>query len=715
MIFLRRPPQRLLFRSFCTSRFRLTPAQSSTSTPLTKDQKCALELVADLTTSALAELKQKVLNRGFSQQYLALNKLKRAHSVEQVSALGEKLAKHSTEYFSNEENAAQGLQNLTFADFFSPSIRTATPLIYLALLGRYPDLLAAQRGLSTKSEIVCSILTHLLQEDVTQEEFDAATRPLPAANWDITQPAEWFPEARKMKRKVIMHVGPTNSGKTYKALQRLAEAKSGYYAGPLRLLAREVYERFQKEDVGCNLITGEEVVPCLDKFGNVAGLSSGTIEMIPLHKQMDVCIIDEIQMIEDPQRGAAWTNAVLGVQAKELHLCGEERAVNLLQDMLRGSGHEVSVKRYERLGKLSMLPDSVDSLAKIQKGDCVVAFSKKKILELKGQIERATNYKVGVIYGALPPEIRSSESSLFNLGHYDVLVASDAIGMGLNLKIKRVVFSGVKKFNGSEMVNLPVTNIKQIAGRAGRFSATEGKQDGYVSAFNFENWKYVKRRLFKKANDIKKAALWPPNEFWLDYVTGFDKPISLATAFSLFKNDPKRWESPSYFLSEFSPQLLILELLMKRGLHHGITIEDQLKLAQVPLNLEMVLPEVLETAVQFFQCIRDSESKTIFDFGFLQNSVISLEPLVGNLESQVLAALQLLESNHKLVLVFMWLAQRWPTLFIDTESAFEMKTLIEKRISEELICLRAVSGKSQKSGGKGKSKSGKGRSDYKRR
>src|SRR5699024_8616219 len=140
-------------------------------------------------------------------------------------------------------------------------------------------------------------------------------------------PAEWFPQARKMRRKFIMHVGPTNSGKTYHSLQRLARAQLGYYAGPLRLLAREIYERFNQEGVVCNLITGEEVIPMMDTYGNALEISLGTIEMIPLYKKMDMCVIDEIQMLGDPNRGAAWTAAVLGVQAKEIHLCGEESAV----------------------------------------------------------------------------------------------------------------------------------------------------------------------------------------------------------------------------------------------------------------------------------------------------------------------------------------------------------------------------------------------------
>lgn len=282
--------------------------------------------------------------------------------------------------------------------------------------------------------------------------------------------AEQYPIARRLHRKVIMHVGPTNSGKTYHALRALAAAPTGVYAGPLRLLAHEIWERLNLGQIApkgsedpnfagtdithrihelahgdaikkfgnpkyarlCNMRTGEE-----QKYvAQDAPLLSCTVEMLPYMFVFDVAVIDEIQMIADPQRGGGWTSAVVGFPAKELHLCGEETAVPVIQDLLKGTGDELVINRYERLTPLKVEETSLEGdWSKVQKGDCVVAFSRSGIFAIKRKIEEATGLRCAVIYGRLPPEIRSEQAALFNdpTSGYDVLVGSDAIGMGLNL------------------------------------------------------------------------------------------------------------------------------------------------------------------------------------------------------------------------------------------------------------------------------------------
>jgi ATP-dependent RNA helicase SUPV3L1/SUV3 len=261
----------------------------------------------------------------------------------------------------------------------------------------------------------------------------------------LTNPAEWHPIARQVHRKVIMHVGPTNSGKTYHALRALAASEAGLYAGPLRLLATEIFGRLNKGDIAptggdtsiphprvCNLLTGEEQ-RIIDPD---APLISATVEMVPLTKKFDVVVIDEIQMIASPDRGNAWTQALLGLNANEIHLCGEESAVPLVKQMLKGCGDELIINRYERLTPLEIAPKSLEGVVKrVQPGDCVIAFSKANIFALKTLIEEETGLKCAVVYGRLPPEVRVEQAEKFNKGldNYSVLVASDAIGMGLNL------------------------------------------------------------------------------------------------------------------------------------------------------------------------------------------------------------------------------------------------------------------------------------------
>lgn len=255
-----------------------------------------------------------------------------------------------------------------------------------------------------------------------------------------------YTHARAFTRHFHLHIGPTNSGKTYSALKALARAKSGAYAGPLRLLAHEVWERMNLGTVGgmeegegreCNLLTGEErriVSPD-------AGLISCTVEMLPfgpIDTPYDVVVIDEIQMLGDPQRGGAWTAAVLGVQAREVHLCGDETTVDLLHSLLEPLGDKVTVHRYDRLTPLRVADKSLDGdWSNVQPGDCVVTFSRSNIFAVKKQIESAAGKKCAVVYGALPPETRAEQARDFNdeNGRAEVLVASDAVGMGLNLYV----------------------------------------------------------------------------------------------------------------------------------------------------------------------------------------------------------------------------------------------------------------------------------------
>lgn len=186
------------------------------------------------------------------------------------------------------------------------------------------------------------------------------------------------------------------------------------------------------------MITGEEK-KIVDP---TAGLISCTVEMLSTRTEYDVGVIDEIQMIGDPERGFAWTTAVLGLSAKELHLCGEASAVPIIQALLADTGDELEVREYERLTPLYVEEKSLgNDYSKIQKGDCVVAFSRNRIFSIKSEIEKASGLKCAVVYGKLPPEIRSEQAALFNDPNsgFDVIIGSDAIGMGLNLCVFSLV------------------------------------------------------------------------------------------------------------------------------------------------------------------------------------------------------------------------------------------------------------------------------------
>lgn len=288
---------------------------------------------------------------------------------------------------------------------------------------------------------------------------------------DLRYPTEWYPGTRAMHRTIHLHVGPTNSGKTYHALQRLESATKGAYAGPLRLLAHEVYTRMTAKGKNCALITGEERrMPESENEQEL--LTACTVEMMPLNQPLDVAVIDEIQMIGNAERGWAWTQALLGVHAKEVHLCGEERTVPLIKELCASVGEKLVIHNYKRLSPLKVAEESLNGrIGDLRKGDCIVSFSVMGIHALRQQIERATGRKVATVYGSLPPETRAQQARLFNDpdNEYDFLVASDAVGMGLNLAIKRVIFEASNKFDGAARRTLSVADIKQIGGRAGRY------------------------------------------------------------------------------------------------------------------------------------------------------------------------------------------------------------------------------------------------------
>ncbi|EDO18162.1 hypothetical protein Kpol_1031p69 [Vanderwaltozyma polyspora DSM 70294] len=500
--------------------------------------------------------------------------------------------------------------------------------------------------------------------------------------FEIPNPIEWFPEARKMKRTIIMHLGPTNSGKTYRALQRLKQAQRGYYAGPLRLLAREIYDRFRLEGHRCNLLTGEEVITDLNSIGTPAGLTSGTVEMVPLNRQFDVLVLDEIQMLADPERGWAWTNAVLGARAHEIHLCGEKSVLPLIKKIVDITGDNLIVNEYDRLGKLEIESDVLSrGLRSLRRGDCVVAFSKKTILDLKLKIEKQTKHKVAVIYGSLPPETRLQQANLFNSGEYDVLVASDAIGMGLNLSIDRIIFTTDTKFNGREMISLSSSNVKQIAGRAGRFKQENNGKNGnstvgYVTSFDKEVLKSVKRGLEQPIEYIESAVIWPTDEINTQILNKLPPKTELSELLIEISKELKKSSNNMFMLTDLRNRLNLIEVFKEVD---GIPLNDKLKLSNAPMK---DLPLVRLAFKQFCETIANRKTKTILSYN-LPFELLDFDCIYDDKYG-----LDMYESLYNIITLFLWLSNRYPNFFVDLESAKDLKIFCELIIYEKLDRLK---------------------------
>lgn len=326
-----------------------------------------------------------------------------------------------------------------------------------------------------------------------------------------------FPEVRQMHRHFILHIGPTNSGKTFRSLERLKLAANGVYLGPLRLLALEVFEQMQKYHVPCTMRTGQE---CIEEDGS--RVMASTIEMADFDENYDIAVIDEAQLVADPDRGHSWTKAILGLRAPEIHICMSPAAEAVICHLIDLCEDTYEVERYERKTKLLcenkafVFPDDV------RQGDALIAFSKKSVLDVAGRLEEV-GVNASVIYGSLPPEIRRRQMHLFHKKKTKVVVATDAIGMGLNLPVKRIVFLQAEKFDGVTRRLLTTAEVKQIAGRAGRFGLYP---KGYVTATEEADLAYIEERMADTEKPLTQVNLGFP-QILLDIDAPLDELLEI--------------------------------------------------------------------------------------------------------------------------------------------------------------------------------------------
>jgi ATP-dependent RNA helicase SUPV3L1/SUV3 len=239
---------------------------------------------------------------------------------------------------------------------------------------------------------------------------------------------------------------------------------------------------------------------------------SATMEMAEIGVEYDVAVMDEIQLMSCTERGWAWTRALLGLKAREIHLAGDDSAVEWVERLCQKTGDSFEVVRYKRLSTLETAPPLNLDFSKIRPGDCVITFSRKDIYSIKRIIEAKTKLKCCVVYGKLPSETRSNQAKLFNTvgSNYDVLVASDAVGMGLNLNIKRIVFDKVLKFNGKTQQLVEPALIRQIAGRAGRHKSIYPQ--GSVTCLNPEDMEYIEYCLSTPNEKGRTMGIFPSVE-----------------------------------------------------------------------------------------------------------------------------------------------------------------------------------------------------------
>ena len=375
-------------------------------------------------------------------------------------------------------------------------------------------------------------------------------------------PKDEYPAARAMSRRFIIHLGGTNTGKTYAGFQRLIRAETGVYLAPLRLLALEAQETLLNAGVECSLTTGEEE----DRRASDTHVAA-TAEKLDMTARYDVAVIDECQMISDPQRGYAWTRAILGVLAPEVHLCAAPEARSILVRLIESCGDEYEIIEHKRKTPLIPMKNAID-FEKVQPGDALITFSKLGVLSVAEDLRQAGK-EPAIIYGALPYSTRRKQMEGFLEGKMQYVVSTDAIGMGLNLPIKRIIFMETEKFDGVERRELRPSEIQQIAGRAGRYGMYE---KGYVGAT--QNIGFIRAGL---------SAIVPPVE---KAVVGFSDLV-LSVDFDLLEVLTEWSRMPTvepYVKLDISRYIKIITKLRELGF--SLTREEELRAANIPFDEE---------------------------------------------------------------------------------------------------------------------------------
>ena len=462
-----------------------------------------------------------------------------------------------------------------------------------------------------------------------------------------------FPLARELRRKLILHIGPTNSGKTYQAMKQLEKADTGYYLAPLRLLALEGYETLKKEGIDASLITGEEQL-----LNEEATHISSTIEMLNFEMDVDVCVIDEVQMIDDRDRGWAWANAIIGAPAKTIIMTGSPNVKEAVVALAEYLNEPLEIIDFERKNPLELLSHATP-LHDIRPATAVIAFSRANVLRLKQQLSKS--YRVSVVYGNLSPEVRREEARRFREGETDVLVATDAIAMGLNLPIQTILFSRGDKFDGVSQRPLLPTEVQQISGRAGRYGLHE---KGYVGALRPEVLKQLQTTFPQSVAPIKIPFNVMANLEHIKLVGGILEENSLEEILNFFvKNMQFNGPFRAANLEDMVAAAKIVD-------GYSLDLPTKFHLACAPLSLRS--PFIVSAYERYLNLLEKDEFIPYLPPSNLGSFAKSMEELLE------------VEDYVKEISLYLWLGYRFEEYFFDVEKAKQTRVKLNNFIENSL-------------------------------
>jgi len=656
-----RDPHAYLSRKQILDALRASPPKSKLSYPII-NKKILYDIVKKKIDASLLELHEEELffqvkerfSLPYSQQYIPYNlelhieldtileeiwKSKRFNFVKEV----DEAKKEYEEQFSFELSSLVK-ECMKYSALLNFSDEELHQKVYEFLLDLMPNTLHLTPRITKKviRRFIYSIHEQLIKKQ--RQELLART---------IRDFKNLFPLAREMRRKLTLHIGPTNSGKTYQAMQKLEYADTGYYLAPLRLLALEGYEGLKSHGIESSLVTGEEQI-----IDDDATHISSTIEMLNFEVDVDVCVIDEVQMIDDRDRGWAWANAIIGAPAKEIIMTGSSNSKEAIIALAEYLGEELEIIEFERKNPLKLLPEPTHH-SKVEAGSAIIAFSRKEVLRLKHSFSK--EFSISVVYGNLSPEVRREEARRFREGETELLIATDAIAMGMNLPIKTILFSKAEKFDGVTQRNLFPSEVHQISGRAGRYGLNE---EGFVGALNEQTLKIVRKNFSKEAKKITIPFRVMANLEHIKLVGSILEENSLEIILKFFA-DNMEFNGPFYAAS--------LEDMLEASKiidAYNLNIATKYHLACAPLTLKS--PYIVNAFEEYIQALERNE--TVF---------CNTPKLSGNFAPTTDDLLRA-EDMVKEISLYLWLSYRFPDKFIDVKNAKESRERINKYIEESL-------------------------------
>jgi ATP-dependent RNA helicase SUPV3L1/SUV3 len=509
-------------------------------------------------------------------------------------------------------------------------------------------------------------LQHAIER--AQEERHAA---LTRQSINLAEYPDSFEMARRLPRRFIALLGPTNSGKTHQAMETLIHARSGVYLAPLRLLALENYERLAAarphgKALKVSLVTGEE-----RRIEEGATHVASTVEMLDTRTRVDVAVIDEIQMLADRDRGAAWTAAVCGAPATTVYLVGAPEARRAIEALALRLDCPLEVHVLKRKGPLSMEAQAVRKVRNLRRGDAVIAFSRRDVLMWRDMITE-TGMSVATVYGNLSPEVRRAQAQRFREGEADIVVATDALAMGLNMPISRVVMTTSVKFNGVEEEEIPASLARQIAGRAGRYGVHE---EGFVAGYDEDTHQVMRSLLKEKLPPVPATGFSvAPTLEHLHRISSVTGEQSLARLLRRFEHNidvPDGFFYPR-ITEEQSERALWLDTL-------ALTIAEKFTLSLVPIS----------SRISSLQLAWENWSRAL-----AKKKVVLLEA-----DTQALGrtTLQEVEDYCRLYSAYAWLGYRVPEYFPSVEAAQSLARAASDRVDAMLQAQNTALRKRQKS------------------